>query len=304
MQVTIYDHKTDQSSTETITDIDSLLLVVKNLFGYNNPDLYLNNKLIYSLDQIKNNDIICVNSKSDEKESPIYEHIYIEGILDNYRVKMIVDSGAQKSIMSYELAKQIRVDNIIDKRYKGYATGMGKAAIIGRIMGCNIKIAPGFFISIDIDVATLDNPSIFLLGLDFLYPNKCVMDFNKQCILSGNNKIPFLKSYEIEELKLPINIVQESILSSYDNLKSNISYSDPKMQIISKIITNIINNPTQDKYKKINIQSKHFKDIYNDSNCMKFIQCIGFIPQGNTHMIFRGNLTDNLLVEANKILTQ
>nr|QBK89863.1 MAG: HNH endonuclease [Pithovirus LCPAC101] len=288
----------------TVRDMDNLLLSIKIEFGYNQSELYLNDTLLDDFRQISENDIICVKNYSRVEESSAYELIYISGELDNYKFKMIVDSGAQKSVMSHELAKELKLDSIIDKRYKGRVVGVGSAEIIGRIIGCNIKVGPGFFIPVDVDVIALDDPSIFLLGLDFLYPNRCSLDFSKQCITSRNHTIPFLSRKQIEELASPINITREKILSSYQIMKSSISYSDymNRKKLINKIISNIIMNPMQDKYKKINIQSKLFSDIYEDPSCQQFIRTIGFIEKGNTHIIFRD--TNNLLLEARKILSQ
>ena len=86
-------------------------------------------------------------------------------------------------------------------------------------------------------------------------------------------------------------------------MKSTTSYLDyeNKQKILHKIISNIIMHPTQDKYKKINTQSKLFNDIYKDPNCMQFIKTIGFVEQGNDHIVFRE--TNSLLVEAKKLLS-
>merc|ERR1712226_30957 len=42
-------------------------------------------------------------------------------------VEMMVDTGAQTSVMSLSLAKQLNLDSRIDRRHQGVAAGVGRA---------------------------------------------------------------------------------------------------------------------------------------------------------------------------------
>ena len=48
-------------------------------------------------------------------------------------VEMMVDTGAQTSVMSASLAQQLDLMSGINRRYQGVASGVGTARILGRL---------------------------------------------------------------------------------------------------------------------------------------------------------------------------
>lgn len=48
-------------------------------------------------------------------------------------VEMLVDTGAQSSVISAPLVRQLGLSDRLDRRYQGIAAGVGRASISGRI---------------------------------------------------------------------------------------------------------------------------------------------------------------------------
>uniref|UniRef100_A0A7S1ZM78 Peptidase A2 domain-containing protein n=1 Tax=Trieres chinensis TaxID=1514140 RepID=A0A7S1ZM78_TRICV len=116
---------------------------------------------------------------------------------DGICVEMMVDSGAQTSVMSTSLARMLGLMSNIDTREQGVAAGVGRARIIGRIR--NIVCTLGN-VEFDMDFMVLDVPDkLMLLGLDQLRRFKCVIDLEKEVLVFGGQggvEVPMLPPSE------------------------------------------------------------------------------------------------------------
>lgn len=116
---------------------------------------------------------------------------------DGVCVEMMVDSGAQSSVMSSSLARELGLERRIDRREVGIAMGVGRARIIGRIRGVVCTLGN---VEFDMDFVVLDVPDkILLLGLDQLRRFKCVIDLEKEVLVFGGRdgvEVPMLPPSE------------------------------------------------------------------------------------------------------------
>merc|ERR1712070_38038 len=98
-------------------------------------------------------------------------------------VEMMVDTGAQTSVMSLSLAQQLGMVNRIDRRYQGVAAGVGRAQIVGKLMSVICELGQVEFV---MNFSVLDVPDkLLLLGLDLMRKYRCVVNLDKDTLAFG-----------------------------------------------------------------------------------------------------------------------
>lgn len=118
---------------------------------------------------------------------------YIKATMNNLTFKVMIDSGAQTSVMSHFMYESLQLDNL-DKRHRGMACGVGQAQIHGIVYGCQLMVA-NQLIRMNFKVMDTDaryNKYMILLGADFLESYGCVMDFRNKTILINDTPVQFL----------------------------------------------------------------------------------------------------------------
>jgi len=104
---------------------------------------------------------------------------------DGVCVEMLVDTGAQSSVMSAPLARQLQLIDKLDTRYQGVASGVGQARILGKI--CNVNCELGH-VEFPMDFIVLEIPdNLLLLGLDLMRRYKCIVDLERDVLIFGGH---------------------------------------------------------------------------------------------------------------------
>merc|ERR1740121_1529191 len=128
----------------------------------------------------------------DQAESP---HVACE--IGDRAIEMLVDTGAQSSVISAPLMQQLNLQSRLDTSQQGVATGVGQARILGRLRGIPVKMGHVEF-SLDFSVLGVDQ-QLLILGVDQMRRFKCVVDMDRQMLVFGGREgceVPFLPEPE------------------------------------------------------------------------------------------------------------
>lgn len=212
-------------------------------------------------------------------------------IINNHKVCAVVDSGAEISTMSLNMAKSLKIDNKINKEASEYITSGGiggNAETVGILEDIPVTGQEHTDQVFDINFTVIKmNDNLILLGMNFLNRYDGIINVPKLIItLEGKN-------YYLE-IGSPYNEPEEIKSKNTKNKESNMN------DFIKSILEQIIKNPTVERYRKINKYSPAVLQKVNDIETFfeRMIQ-IGFVEVDNK-MIYVGD-AKNLLFFMTRI---
>eukprot|EP00977_Amphora_coffeiformis_P028995 scaffold38210_cov191-Amphora_coffeaeformis.AAC.8 len=132
-------------------------------------------------------------------------HLALTGVLHatEMPVRTFLDTGAMRTVMSWDMARRMGVLQHLDRRYSGEATGIGSCRVLGRLP------AGLFAMHLHGSDVTVQSPAItilestglpgveLLLGLDFLREYQAVLDLRLEeiriMVEGTEHSVPFIR---------------------------------------------------------------------------------------------------------------
>lgn len=110
-------------------------------------------------------------------------------------VEMMVDTGAQSSVISLSLAQQLGLR--VDTSQQGTAVGVGRARVVGLVRSVVCELG---HVEFHLDFMVLDvQEKLLLLGLDLMRRYKCIVDLERDVLVFGGKggvEVPMLPAEE------------------------------------------------------------------------------------------------------------
>ena len=126
------------------------------------------------------------------------EMLYIHCRVNSRPIVAFIDSGAQMSILSRNVAEECGMLRLLDGSFSGTARGVGTAPILGRIHLAQLEIENQF---LPCSFSIMEQTADLILGLDMLKRHQCIIDLNKGMLVltSAQVETPFISESQIPE---------------------------------------------------------------------------------------------------------
>jgi hypothetical protein len=181
--------------------------------------------------------------------SPLLCLHLVAGKTKKYTFEAVIDTGASCNAISYDMVKKLGYSINASNR-KTFGTANGQQTSYGSAT-FNCVTSDYDLGDVEFDVCGTTMP--VLISIRFLQSYEASLHMGSNIMKIAGVRIPL--SYYTD-----INIIKVEALFDED--------------IINKIITNIVNNPTNPKYKKIPLNSKLMSTTRYET--LTYLQSIGF----------------------------
>lgn len=202
--------------------------------------------------------------------------------IGEHEIDMLVDTGAQMSVISEQLAAQLGLLSGLDRRFQGIANGVGQAKILGKVWDVPVKLG---HIEFSLNFSVLSTQQhIILLGLDLMRQFKCLVDLERKCLIFGGHdgvQVSFVPSAR-DTVSSPIDTVLAQGRRAAEALRSR----DPMaastaFHTLSVVLKNIANHPNDPKYRRLRGNNQRLqREILAHPEVVELMRLIGFASDG------------------------
>mmetsp|Transcript_58714 Transcript_58714/g.108303 ORF Transcript_58714/g.108303 Transcript_58714/m.108303 type:complete len:229 (-) Transcript_58714:114-800(-) len=120
--------------------------------------------------------------------------LYLPCIIRGKATEMLLDTGAQVSVITLPMVRHLGMEDEIDDSIFGVAAGVGKALILGDLRSVEVMLGQMQF-KMNFKVLSLREP-LLILGVDQLQRFKCIVDLESRVLRFGGARgkvaVPFI----------------------------------------------------------------------------------------------------------------
>lgn len=117
--------------------------------------------------------------------------IFLNAKINNTPIKFLVDTGAQISLLPFNVVECLNLKDLIDEKYKGTLKGVGNDKIIGKIHYVEVFLEGG---CCPLSFTVCKNNSIEpILGIDMMKQLGLKIDFSKRKFIFNNKEFDFIE---------------------------------------------------------------------------------------------------------------
>jgi len=225
-------------------------------------------------------DQATANASSEESSM-----IHIACEIGECEAEILVDTGAEMSVMSEQLAGQLGLLSHLDRSMQGVASGVGQAKILGRLWGVPVKLGHVEF-TLDFSVLSTQQ-QLLILGLDQMRRFKCLVDLEKGCLIFGGRdgvEVSFLTSARGRgRATSPISTVliqghrAAGMLKSRDPLAAQTT-----LTTLRTVLTNVANHPEDLKYRRLRGTNERLqREVLAHPEAVELLRLVGFVRDGD-----------------------
>mmetsp|Transcript_7052 Transcript_7052/g.16323 ORF Transcript_7052/g.16323 Transcript_7052/m.16323 type:complete len:248 (-) Transcript_7052:1205-1948(-) len=124
------------------------------------------------------------SSPSSSPQIPSSHMCLVPCQIGSMTVEMLVDTGAQSSVLSSAVVRQLGLTGRVDRRYQGVAAGVGRARISGKLRDVVCAFGQHVEFPMDFIILSVDDP-LCIMGLDQMRKYKCLVDLQREKLVFG-----------------------------------------------------------------------------------------------------------------------
>jgi predicted aspartyl protease len=216
--------------------------------------------------------------------------LHVATEIGEHEIDMLVDTGAQMSVLSEPLAAQLGLLSRLDRRFQGMANGVGQAKILGKVFDVPVKLG---HVEFSLNFSILSTQShIILLGLDLLQQFKCMVDLERKCLVFGGSegvRVPFVSSSR-DVVTSPIDTVLAQGRRAAEMLRARDPVAASTVfRTLGLVLKNIVRYPNENKYRRLHGNNERLQgEVLAHPEVVELLRLVGFGSDGQDLVLPQG----------------
>eukprot|EP00931_Biecheleriopsis_adriatica_P042646 TRINITY_DN2431_c0_g1_i1.p1 TRINITY_DN2431_c0_g1~~TRINITY_DN2431_c0_g1_i1.p1 ORF type:complete len:327 (+),score=84.23 TRINITY_DN2431_c0_g1_i1:56-982(+) len=220
--------------------------------------------------------------EQDTIAADVMKALYVPCEIGAHEVEMLVDTGAEMSVISETLARQLNLLDRLDRRYQGMARGVGSAKILGKVFDVPVKLG---HVEFELNFSVVQQDTIgLILGLDLMRHFKCLVDIERNRLVfggAGGVEVPFLASLRGRAAPVSAALVQGHRAAELLRARDPVA-ARSTLQTVGKLLRNIAAQPAEQKFRRLQSSNQRLqREVLAHPEAMELLRLAGFVLEGD-----------------------